>query len=270
MSILLGPHVIGMPPQLADFLRATNPGVIKYLVDYDKPPPFFAPITIGRIHEISEQKDLAQPLVLARAHADALTKCAEQTRITLWEGINEPPIWGDGAAEYIKRLCDYENERVRLLNERGLFAVVLNLNVGWPRELADGVIDWQPFESLLAHLARGNMLGDHEYWLPGGPNAPDSLHCRAGRVFRCPYHVPIVITECGVDTGGNPHTSGWRAHGLTAAQYAGQLRQYADLMSQDPRVKGATIFTFGGDWPSFQFQDDWPFFTEVCKGVAHG
>lgn len=262
---MLGPHVIGAPESLQGFLERSQATVIKYL-DPDK-PVVLAPVTVGRVHALSEEKDLADPLGLARRHADMLSQRAEATGITLWEGINEPPVWN--GQDYINRLVDYELERCRLLAVRGLGAVVLNLGVGWPGELPDRTIVWEPFWGLLEDLPFGCYLGLHEYWLPTGPLHPDSLHHRAGRFMRCPFQVPILITECGVDIGGGQR-DGWRAQGLTHTEYAGQLRDYRDILLGDPRVKGATVFCYGsvGQWQAFDIEPDRQVFVEVMKPVA--
>ena len=263
---MIGPHVIGGPGGLRELCEAARPGIIKYL-DPGGPVPYLAPITIGRIHWISEEKELAYPLAVARAHAAELIARASATGIGLWEGINEPPIWN--GADYIARLCQYEIERARLLRAAGLGSVVLNLNVGWPQELADGSIDWAPFRDLMLSLGPGDYLGLHEYWYPSGPLAAESRLHRAGRLFRCHYEVPIVVTECGVDFGGGEN-DGWRAQGLSPAQYAVQIGQYRDLVGNDRRVRGATVFTVGHNppWGNFDLMPDWPAFVEVMKPGA--
>lgn len=263
----LGPHVIGWPESLEAFVETARPAIIKYLDpenNWDLPK---APITIGRIHWISEEKDLSDSQSLAIAHAGVVAEKAEMTGITLWEGINEAPIWN--GADYIQRLVAYENERLYRLHQAGLNGVVLNLSVGWPEELEDGSIDWEPFSSLLRNLEPGDYLGVHEYWLPSGPLHRNSHLHRAGRLFQCPYNVPILVTECGVDIGGGQN-DGWKAQKLTVGQYIYQLTQYRDMLAQDARVKGATVFTYGntGDWSNFDIEPDWLQFAPVFTPVT--
>jgi len=263
----LGPHCIGVPASLPEFMEQSGCTIVKYL---DPPADMNLPkteITIGRVHWLSEDKDLSDPIWMAKLHADELSARADVTGIRLWEGINEAPIWN--GEDYIRRLVIYEQERARILNSRGIGAVVLNLSVGWPRELEDGIIDWEPFRELLEDLPDGNYLGLHEYWLPTGPLHPDSHLCRAGRLFRCPFSVPILVTECGCDIGGGQH-DGWRAQGLSVEQYVTQLAQYRDLLAGDSRVKGATIFTYGtvGQWQSFDWESNWFQFAPICQPVS--
>ncbi len=255
--------VIGEPKSLAKFVEQAQPGIIKYL-DPTK-PVLLAPITVGRIHSISEEKELSVPEAVAQRHADIVSVRSEQTGIMTWEGLNEPGVTD---ADYIARLVDYELYRTQILNSRGLGAVVLNLSVGWPQELEGGTIDWEPFRELLEDLSNGNYLGLHEYWLPSGPRHPDSYQHRAGRLGRCPFEVPILVTECGVDIGGG-QDDGWRAQGLTVEQYVSQLGQYRDMLATDARVKGATIFTYGnkGEWAQFDIEPDWLRFAPVCRPV---
>lgn len=265
---MLGPHVIGVPGSLVEFMERARPAMVKYL---DPPGDAGLPkaeITIGRIHAISEEKYLENPVAMARRHAEIVSRRADETGIKLWEGINEPHVWSSYG--YISRLVAYENERVRVLNERGIDAVVLNLSVGWPQELVGGAIGWEPFADLLSDLPAGNYLGLHEYWLPSGPLHPASHLHRAGRLFRCPYDVPIVVTECGCDIGGG-QGDGWRAQGLSVEQYVHQLEQYRDMLAMDPRVKGAVVFTYGtvgGQWQAFDIEPDWFQFAPVCQAVT--
>jgi len=261
---MIGPHCIGVPASLPDFLAQSGTGIVKYL-NPDKPVPKAA-ITVGRIHYLSEEKDLNDPVGLARRHADIVTLNSEQTDITLYEGLNEPGVTD---ADYIRRLVVYEQERVRILNSRGIGAVVLNLSRGWPREDEHGHIEWEPFAELLTDLPDGNYLGLHEYWNVEGPLHEDSYQHLAGRLFRCPFDVPILVTECGVDYAGG-QDDGWRGQGLAVAQYAGQLAEYRDMLATDSRVKGATVFTYGnkGEWQSFDIEPDWTRFVDVCKPVA--
>jgi hypothetical protein len=251
---LLGPHVIGQPGSLAEFMAATGAGCILYLNPPDR--PIFAPITIGRIHPISEDDGglLTDPAALGRKHAAELATHAARTGIKLWTGLNER---NPDTTDKARAVCVYEQARVAAMNAAGLCAVVCNFGRGWPRELPDGSIDWAAFQALLECLPAGNFLGGHEYYNKAGPLAPDSKYHLCGRIFRCPFDVPILITECGMDWGGGQN-DGFRGQGVSVADYTLQLARYRDLLATDPRVKGATVFTYGhtGDWGAFDIEPD--------------
>ncbi len=261
----LGPHVIGTPANLPALMNAARPAVAKYLDPGG--PVVMAPITVGRMHGLSEDDGglLRDPAGLGRLHAAQLNARAALSGIRLWEGLNER---NPTTPEMARAVCAYELARVQALNARGLGAVVCNFGVGHPTELADGSIDWAELAPLLGELPPGNYLGVHEYWLPrpGGPLHPDNLYHRSGRVFRCPFDVPILVTECGIDVAGGAG-DGWAAHGLTAVEYAAQLGEYARLMGRDPRVKAGCVFTFGHNppWQAFDIAGQWEAFVEVMR-----
>ena len=259
---MLGPHVIGEPAQLKDFVQATLPVAIKYLDPPEREKLILTRwFNIGRLHAMSEEKDYSDPLVLANRHAQMAIEAAKRTGLRWWEGTNEP---GVDDPEQIARLCTYELERTRILNEAGLNAVVLNLSTGWPRELPDRRIEWEPFEPLLAHLPAGNVVGLHQYWRVSGPDSPESYPHHLGRQQTCPYPVLFMLTECGIDYAGGQF-DGWRAKGMAAQQYAAQCKLAVDVLVRDRRVVAANLFTVGhvGDWWAFDVIDDWPHFIDA-------
>ncbi len=263
----LGPHVLAGPGGLKGLMDAAQPACIKYVDPPDK--PLLAPLTVGRIHEISEQKDVTNPKALALAHADAVSKRADATGIRTWEGINELyRAWED--AELCARFQEYELERMRILHARGLNAAVLCVNTGWPRELPDGSIDWSGVDTLLRSLGPDDLLDVHEYWRPDGPRGSAYLS-EVGRFFRCPYDAKVFVSECGVDFCGGQR-DGFDAHGVTPQQYATQFMAARDIWSTDSRWVGATPFTFGhflgGDWGSFDWEPWWSAFVEAMKPIA--
>jgi hypothetical protein len=65
--------------------------------------------------------------------------------------------------------------------------------------------------------------------------------------------VPLILTEAGFDSGGDPSSSGYRRNG-TDAQYVSWLSWFQRQLAADSSVVGATLFAYGsgGTWPSFQ------------------
>jgi hypothetical protein len=162
---------------------------------------------------------------------------------TLILGINEPGVWEPGVPEalrvYTIALC---NEATRL----GLRVGAMQLSVGWPANTGpDTPPNWEPFDDVdTAIRANNGALVLHEYWADNGPG--ENWGWWAGRSLKCPWQVPIVIGECGIDMfvkngSVEKHKRGWQAH-KTPEQYAAELADYTGRMSADSRFKGCAVF----------------------------
>lgn len=208
-----------------------------------------------------------EPEELATLHAAA---CAEASwnlaadgipaSRQLFEAMNEPAIW---AEETPDRTTRYNVAFLEALHSRGLHGVALNLSVGWPDNRGpDTPPNWDPFQPVFEAMREGDYLGVHEYWADEGVN--EKWGWWAGRVLKCPFNVPILITECGIDSGVKyPGTwDGWAAiyKGMSldqaAARFVDELWDYMGRMAQDPRIQGVFPFTYDSasqsKWSSFE------------------
>lgn len=252
-----------------DYFKRLNPTVMKVMdggdVDYkwirDNLPDA---LVVARIHALSEQHGdmLKDPVGTGKRHAREWNE--HQKRLgfdranTLILGINEPRVWEAGMAEALRQytiaLCD---EATTL----GLRVGAMQLSVGWPANTgADTPPDWSPWHGVEAAIKRGNhVLVLHEYWADQGPS--ENWGWWAGRALKCPWQVPIVIGECGIDMyvkdGSVPHNArGWRGR-KSPEQYAAELKEYADRMAQDKRFIGGTPFASdyaNKEWFSFDVE----------------
>lgn len=72
--------------------------------------------------------------------------------------------------------------------------------------------------------------------------------------------VPMILTEGGVDKGGNGGTDGWNARG-DSASFENWLTWYDAEIQKDPYILGVTLFQSGNssDWRSFNVDSisDW-------------
>jgi murein DD-endopeptidase MepM/ murein hydrolase activator NlpD len=167
-------------------------------------------------------------------------------------GINEPKVW-EGIAPYVAYTVAFLDECARL----GLVACALNLSVGWPANKgAETPPDWSAYAPVEEAIRRGgHYLCVHEYWDERGPGF--NWGWWAGRVASCPWDVPIIIGECGIDKGVTaggmaPGQRGWQALGVTPDVYAGQLVEYTNRC--DRRVVAVLPFLTdyqAGEWASF-------------------
>lgn len=261
-------------PQDYDFFKAMQPNVFKIM---DGGPPDYAwayanlpnSLIIARDWALSEQKGdmLSNPIGTGERHAQEWDQHARRLGLdrsrTLVLGINEPSIWELGVLEATRLYTiAFLDECTRL----GLRAGALQLSVGWPNNNGpDTPPDWSPFHGVEEAIKRGNhALILHEYWADNGPD--EMWGWWAGRALKCPWRVPIVIGECGIELmvkyadGGH---RGWRqTPGMTAELYAGELDEYTRRMSADDRIIGTCDYQ-----ADFQNSEWWGFDLEPAYGA---
>ena len=219
-------------------------------------------LVIARDWALSEQKGdmLADPAGTGARHAWEWSEKADALGYdpanTLVLGINEPPVWDTGV---IPALTAYTIAFLDGCAQHGLRGGALQLSVGWPgNNGAETPPDWAPFAGVEAAIRRGkHALVLHEYWATAGPG--DGWGWYAGRFLKCPWDVPIVIGECGLDMGvvQDPSTlpgpRGWQGN-VNAATYGAQVADYMRRCLADRRFMGGTVYLTdyqAGEWQSF-------------------
>lgn len=268
MSSLAGVYwsVMHRPMPHYDFLMSLQPTVLK-IMDGGVPDYAWAyhalpnTLIIARDHPLSEQHGdmLRDPVGTGVRHANEWNAHAARLNLdrsrTLVLGINEPRVWEAGVPEALRQytiaFCD---ECARF----GLRAGAMQLSVGWPANRGAGQPpDWSPWHGVEDAIRRGNhALILHEYWADLGPG--ENWGWWAGRALQCPWNVPIVIGECGVDMyvkrADIPHQlRGWAAH-MRPERYADELREYTERMAADGRFVGGAVFALdfaNNEWASF-------------------
>jgi hypothetical protein len=274
-----------------DLVKTGNVTVIKtlefdraFLADIKAQSP--KTIIVGRPQLDQVQLGGSDMNAAARRAADAaLSLIADGADLVdAWEGFNEP-VAGD--AGEMANLAQLEAERVRLLADRGVRAVVGNFGTGRPP------LDWWPaFRPALeaAHRHSG-YLGLHEYSAPtiwthtnradlefrAGPADEGWLTLRYRKVYRDylePWglRLPLIITECGVDglvtdrpgpqgRGWKDFAGYWEQLGMgpdAPGNYVEQLAWYDSQLQLDSYVVGATVFamTAWEEWGTYQLLGD--------------
>lgn len=176
----------------------------------------------------------------------------------LFSALNEPNIWAEG--ESPEKTTAYYVAFMNKLHSIGLRAMVLNLGVGWPGNggIADAPPDWAPFEAVRKAMLEGDVLGLHEYWDQDGPQK--NWGWWAGRYKQCPWRVPIVIGECGIDSGVNAYGSHWGYQAIPGdfnSIYLEHLRWYDAKLHEDSRILSAMPFTydFAHPWGTFNIRE---------------
>jgi len=264
---VIGLHVIGDPPELYDLIATQPPASILYL-NPKEVIPYFAPITIGRIHYEPGTQDalLTNPVEGGRKVARDCIDSASRNGITIWQGLNEICVdnrdWAD-------RYNAFERARVEVLEDAGLLAGLYSWSVGWPKEdMSRGNLYPEWYAPLMDWVSHDHYVIFHQYWNEKGPLdawAYDPLRpSKVNRQIYWPWPHRILITECGIDITGD-EDNGWKSRvppGLNLEQWADvydtQLQDFDALVS-DERVVAKTVFMFGqGPWShTFGIETHW-------------
>ena len=226
------------------------------------------------------------PLALDRSRAGL---------VDAWEGFNEPVAGNEGQ---MHRLAEHEAERVRLLAERGLRAVVGNFGAGQPP------LEWWPAfrPALEAAQAHGGYLGLHEYSAPtmwyntnrapldfrADPADEGWLTLRYRKVFNqflIPWglRLPLIMTECGIDglvterpgppgRGWKDFAGYWEEMGMgpdAPGNYVEQLAWYDSELQLDDYVIGSTVFAMTAyeEWRSYELKGEAAVFLQQYLAV---
>lgn len=189
-----------------------------------------------------------------------------RTRL-LFEGLNEPMLW---SVEPPAQVARYYRQFLISLHEFNLRGVAGNFGVGWPGNggVQDAPVEWDFFKPVIDVMNlstdRPDYLGLHEYWALNGPG--ENWRWWGGRYEQCPFNVPILITETGIDTGVTGRFyGGWGdlPGQMTerAERYLNELFWYWEKCRADGRVQGIFPFTYdrGSDtWVQFDCRnEDW-------------
>jgi len=295
----LGLVVMRNEPTIFDLLRTQSIPVVCTL---ELDPNFLAQIkqvspktqVVARLPDNIDQiklSELADPVGAARAYVEQrLLPYAEDPQrrpyIDAWQGYNEPVA---GNAEEMRRLADFEAERVRLLAERGIRSIIGNFGAGQPTSDLPFALWEHFFPALQAAKQYNGWLGLHEYSAPTiynlstrenqgrypGVSTGDTgwLTLRYRQVYNqilkpANLAIPLVFTELGVDGlvgnhPGPPEAKGWRdfqeywaqnGYGLWGpGAYVEQLVWFDNAMRQDEYVLSGCIYALAAsaNWESY-------------------
>lgn len=185
-------------------------------------------------------------------------------------GLNEPNVWTEGESperttRYWVALLNFVHENWQRWGLRSCPGVcVFDFGVGWPGNggVADALPDWLPYEPAIKVMQPQDCIGLHEYWALNGPG--ENWGWWAGRFTKCPYKVPIIITENGIDLGVvAAWYGGWRdlpggSEEEKAARYADEIEWYKAKCREDARIAAITVFTYdigSSHWEKFDIRN---------------
>lgn len=225
-------------------------------------------IFIARDHPLSEQKEdmYRDPVGTGMRHGKEWLRKVDEKQVhlplkrTWFQGINEPD-----SNHHYEAIDLYTEAMVRTLGERGGKTAGWCFGVGHPSTVdrkPDGPVDWSHYAKSAAALAKYGGLADfHAYAVPHSFSLKDHL----GRIATCPYKLPAVVSEFGIDWGiveGHP-VMGW-AKTLNGQEYVewvdeAQSQFYGWLAAHNCPldIKALCIFSFdsNSDWKTFDIRE---------------
>jgi soluble lytic murein transglycosylase-like protein len=278
---------------------------IPYLEQLPRVPPQGYCTIVARIMPLTDPNprgfaSVADAVAKGQADADGCWASAQDAAgrgfpvdHVVWECRNEGLL---GGSEPPALTAAYQAAFLGRLHEHGLRGACGCFGVGWPGTLggvSDAGVDWTSLQPILDAMnvpalpsgapdlsaQAGDVLCLHSYWYLDGPNATWASNGdmrwpqEGGRYLQCPWQVPILITECGVNqaVGTTLPNGGWQtlpgaSTDIQAATYLGQLAWFDQQLMADPRVRAAFVFTYdwaSRNWESFDLRP-----TPPWKGYA--
>lgn len=191
----------------------------------------------------------------------------ERRLIDYVEGPNEgdsTPTWE--TTESVRWFSRFWVALVERMRRQGIRPCVGSIPVGnppgKPRELEARWLAFAP--ALESALRAGGAWSYHAYTIEytEDPEKESWFSLRYRRLSeilrrRRPSlaRLPIILSEGGVDSSGNPSTSGHLARG-SVERYQSWLEWFDAQIQSDPNVLGATLFQIGDPqgWPSFDLE----------------
>lgn len=201
--------------------------------------------------------------------APALQRLAPQDRALLdyLEGPNECehyPVWD--SVQTARWFADFWVALAPLIASAGLRPCVGSIPVGNPpgalQEIEAKLVAFAP--ALQVAQALGGAWSYHAYSLTYSTDVAEELwyslryrllHDIIARHFPDLADMPVILTEAGIDRGGNPQQDGWQARG-DVQRFQDWLHWFDERLLEDDYVLGATLFQCGDptDWPSFEVE----------------
>ncbi len=244
MPSKLSVHLSGYPNKTFDILEKMQPSVVKVFNQNSE-------MNIDEIRRRCSALIIYREFVDVDYHQPADVFYAKMKpsldklrgRGIIFEGLNEPVT---NSIDDSKMLNAWYVRYAQIMHAEGEKVAGFSWSTGNPTPAK--------WDSILPYVVDAAAAVDvhafHEYYSTFGGQR-DWGHYRAFEKALPAYaRKPVVITECGLDDTGQPN--GGYLGRISVSDYINILKQYDQVLLQDPYVLGATIFQWGdGSWPSF-------------------
>ena len=264
-------HFQRIPAWFVEFVNRCQ-GRLQYIVGVDVFPKHDDLKILGRTYlPDGESNELVNRGVAgADAWIDRFARVySDNPHVHRWIGPNEYVLWDKDHAD---RFNAFHVRFIERMSGLGHGVMCGQINTGWPR--LRKYSDPPPYPEALAPTltalwVHGGIFSLHEYW-PGGHDEDGKpvLTDPTGNILRYRdtraallqagiTNLPVFFgSELGVDMPTSDPAAdydhwGWR-HFIDWPTYFQMLKGYSGEMDKDSYMLGASIFTEGGGWESFE------------------
>ena len=259
-------HLQRIPEWWTEFVNRCQ-GRLEYVVGVDVFPQYGAVNVLGRTYLLDAESNalVDQGAAGADQWIDRFAPVyAANPHVSRWIGPNEY-LLSDQAR--VDRFNAFHVRFIERMSGLGHAVMCGQVNTGWPRLRKYG--DPPPYPEMLAPMlgalyAHGGWFSTHEYW-PGNEDPTGNIlryrDTRAALIQAGITNLPdFYVSELGVDVQTEDPDSdyghwGWREF-MEWPVYFALLQGYSRELDKDPYVRGASIFTEGGGWESFELGRD--------------
>jgi hypothetical protein len=161
----------------------------------------------------------------------------------IWEGLNEPV---PNSVQEAKLLNSWYVRFAQIMHSEGELVAGFSWSTGNPTPA-----NWDSIVPYVVEAAAAvDLHAFHEYYNLTIGGQDWGLYRRFEQAMPANARKPVVITEAGFDESGQ--AQGGYIGKISNDEYLNVLKQYDQVLLQDPYVLGATIYQWGdGNWPSF-------------------
>jgi hypothetical protein len=264
MPSKLSIHLSGYPDKAFDVLERIQPSIVKV---FNQPSEMSIDELRRRCGAIIIYREFVD--LDFRTSADVFYSRIENSlnklrgRGIIWEGLNEPVV---NSVDDAKAINAWFVRFAQIMHSEGELVAGFSWSTGNP--MPDKLYQVAPY--LVEAAAATDVHAFHEYYTRWVKGQDWGRYRDFEQAMPAYARKPVIITEAGLDETGQ--WDGGYLGRISVDEYIDILKQYDQVLLQDPYVLGATIFQWGDDsgWRSFDLSPAINALSDYMLSVGRG